>query len=416
MKNKFLHFVVSAVTLLSIPKINFAQAPDLGTAGGFIIFTTTGAVGNTSLSQITGNVGTNNGATTGFGNVNGVMHSNNGTTASAASNLQTAYLQLNNTIATATHAPLLGNGETLNAGVYDIAGLTTLSNTLTLDAQGNANAVFIFKISAEFNSTASSQINLINGALACNVFWKVEGAVNLASLTMMKGTIIANNGAIDMSAGTKLEGRALSTTGAVTVNGVTAKIPVGCGSVVLTGPRAPDLASAGCYAIFSGNGPVTNSANSVTNVKGDVGTNATLTTGYNPLLVDGSIHPIPDNSTAQASADLLNVRTYLNALVPDIELLFPAIFGSGLVLTPHTYVMNGGTTLTDTVFLNAEGNADGVFVIKVYGAFEAVSLAAVKLINGAQAKNVFGLLMALLVLTTMRILKEQLLQTMVLLT
>ncbi|HEX8357674.1 MAG TPA: ice-binding family protein [Segetibacter sp.] len=392
MKVKILPLVATVATLLSIPNIHFAQAPNLGAAGSFIIYTTTGAVGNTSLSQITGNVGTNAGSTTGFGNVNGVMHSNNGTTATAASNLQTAYLQINSTTATGTHAPLLGNGETLNAGVYDIAGQTTLSNTLTLDAKGNANAVFIFRISAVLNSTAASEIKLINNALACNVFWKVEGAVNLASLTQMKGTIIANNGAIDISSGTNLEGRALSTTGAVTVNGVTAKIPIGCGSAVLTGPTAPNLASTACYAIFSGSGPVTNSANSITNVTGDVGTNATLTTGYNPLLVNGSIHPIPDNSTSLASADLLNVRTYLNGLVPDIELLFPAIFGSGLVLTPHTYILNGSTTLTDTVFLNAEGNADAVFVIKVYGAFEAVSLAAVKLINEAQAKNVFWII------------------------
>jgi len=60
---------LTAVILLLTPTLNFAQAPPLGTAAGFVLFSTIGAVGNTGISQITGNVGTNNGAITGFGNV-----------------------------------------------------------------------------------------------------------------------------------------------------------------------------------------------------------------------------------------------------------------------------------------------------------------------------------------------------------
>ena len=71
---KVLFSIVTIFTLLTIPKINFGQAPTLGTAASFIAFTTDGAVVNTSSSQFTGNVGTNNGPITGFGNVNGVMY------------------------------------------------------------------------------------------------------------------------------------------------------------------------------------------------------------------------------------------------------------------------------------------------------------------------------------------------------
>ncbi|MNY60204.1 hypothetical protein D3C86_1967240 [compost metagenome] len=59
---------------------------------------------------------------------------------------------------------------------------------------------------------------LTNGAVACNVFWKIEGLVDLATNTEMKGTIIANNAAIVLNSGVSLEGRAFSTTGAVTVS------------------------------------------------------------------------------------------------------------------------------------------------------------------------------------------------------
>ena len=384
------HLLRSFVTLVTFSFIlstAFSQSPNFGTAASFVLFTTTGAVGNTGISQVTGNVGTNGGAITGFGNVNGVMHTTDGATLAAAADLTIAYGLLNIAPQTATHAPLLGNGETLTAGTYAIAGNTTLSNTLTLDGQGNANAVFIFKISAPFSTNASSEVKLINGALACNVFWKVEGAVNMASLTTMRGTVVANNAAITLGAGVKLEGRALSTTGAISVTGVLAYLPTGCGSVILTGPPAPNLATTACYALFSGNGEVTNSG--VTFVTGDIGTNVGLTSGFQALNVTGMIHPIPDGSTAACAADLLVLYNYLNLLPADIELLYPAQFGSSLVLTPHTYLMNAATTFTDTVFLNAEGNANAVFVIKINGALSTSTFATVKLTNGAQAKNVF---------------------------
>ncbi len=376
-----------AVILLLMPLLNFAQAPNLGTAAGFVLFSTHGAVSNTGISQLTGNIGTNSGSSTAFGNVNGVMHDNDGASAQCAADLLIAYNQLNSTIPTFFPAPLLGNGATLVAGVYSIAEEATLNLGLTLDAQGDANSVFIFQIQGAFSTNAASKIYLKNGALACNVFWKVEGLVSMASGSTMRGTIIANNAAIVMSSGDTLEGRALSTTGAITIDGVLAYTPIGCGSPVLTGPVAPNLASTECYALFSSNGAVTNTG--ITTVSGDVGTNVGLTTGFDPLLVTGAVHAIPDISTAQAAADLLDVYTYLNTLPYDIELLYPAQFGNDLVLTPHTYLLNAATALTGSLYLNAQGNADAVFVILINGALSTSTYAKVILTNGAQAKNVY---------------------------
>jgi len=258
---------------------------------------------------------------------------------------------------------------------------------LTLNAQGNPNAVFIFKIDGSLSANAASKIKLINGALACNVFWKVEGLVSLASGTTMRGTIIANNAAISMNVGDTLEGRALSTAGAVTMNGVLAYTPTGCGSAVLTGPAAPSLGAVACYALFSGNGAVSNSG--LTFVTGDVGTNTGLTTGFDPLNITGELHPIPDGSTVECAKDLLVTYTYLNTLPYDIELLYPAQFGNNLVLTPHTYLLNAATMFNDTLYLNAEGNVDAVFVFKINGAFSTSTYSNVKLINGTQSKNVY---------------------------
>ena len=373
--------------LLAFPSVNFGQAPTLGTAANFVLFSTNGAVSNTGISQITGNVGTNNGSSTAFGNVNGVMNDQNGVSAQCAADLLIAYNQLNSSIPTFFPAALLGNGQSLNAGIYSITSAATLNQDLILNGQGNANAVFIFKIAGPLSTNAASRVKLINSAQACNVFWKVEGLVSMASGSHMKGTIIANNAAINMSTGDTLEGRAMSTAGAVSISGLLAYTPIGCGSPTLTGPAAPPLGGAACYGLFSGNGAVSNSG--VTYVKGDVGTNVGLTTGFNALYVTGQIHPSNDGSTAQCAADLLVAYNNLNALSNDIQLLYPAQFGKNLVLTPHTYLLNAATVLTDSLYLNAQGNANAVFVIKINGAFSTSVNARVKLINGAQAKNVY---------------------------
>lgn len=180
---KTLTSIITIIIVTLFPSVIFAQAPNLGTAANFVLFSTNGAVTNSGISQLTGNVGTNNGSSTGFGNVNGVMNDNNGISATCASDLLIAYGQLDSRIPTAFPAPLLGNGDTLNSGVYRINAVTTLSGSLTLNAQGNSSAVFIFQIQAAFSTAAAAKIKLINGAQACNVFWKIEGAVTMATAT-----------------------------------------------------------------------------------------------------------------------------------------------------------------------------------------------------------------------------------------
>jgi hypothetical protein len=387
MKNKIALAILVAVTLFSLPRASLAQTPNLGTAANFVLFSSAGAVSNTGVSQITGNIGTNVGAITGFGNVNGVMHTPDASTAQAVIDLQAAWYYLVTLTPTSTIGPVLGSGQTLFAGVDTIAAAGSIVGALTFDAQGDPNAVFIIKTGGALTTAAGATVTLINGAVACNVFWVADGAISMAASTTMRGTLIANNGAIDMGAGGLLEGRELSTTGAVSVYGTIAYIPLGCAAPVLMGPTSPVLNSIACFTLFSANGTVSNSG--VTNITGDVGSNSGSTTGYNPLLVTGTIHLVPDASTAQCATDLQNLYTYVSALPDDIELLYPAQFGNSLVLTPHTYVMNAATLLTDSLYLNAEGNAGAIFIIQINGALSTSAFSSVTLINGAQANNVY---------------------------
>jgi gliding motility-associated-like protein len=281
-------------------------------------------------------------------------------------------------------------GQILVPGIYDIAGPTVLDLELILDGENDPNSEFIFKIGGAFSSYPNAKIKLINGALACNVFWKVEGMVSFATGTSFKGTIIANNAEIVMAVGDTLEGRAISIEGAITVSEFFGYLPTGCSSPVLSGPIAPNLGTAACFAIFTSEGVNTNVG--ITFITGDVGTNGAsdLTTGYDPLLVSGEIHPIPDLITDEAATDLLVAYNYLVGLDPgDIELVRPDLFGHDLVLTPHTYLMLSAVTFTDTVYLDARGNEDAVFIINVNGALSTSVNSRVALINGAQAKNVY---------------------------
>lgn len=386
MKSKLL-FIVTLLTLVFFPGVNFAQAPALGSTVDFVLFTSVGAVSNTGISHITGSVGTNSGSSTAFGNVDGVMNDNNGVSAAASADLLTAYNQLNATVPTIFPGILLGNGQILNAGVHGIPAAATMNLDLILDAQGVPSAVFIIKIAGPLSTNAGSKVKLVNGAKACNVYWQVEGLLDMAAGTTMRGTLIVNNAGINMNAGDSLEGRALSTNGAITISNSYAHTPIGCGSVVLTGPNPPALGAIACYTIFSADGPVTNVG--ITYVTGDVGSNLGLTTGFNPLFVTGAIHPIPDASTAACATDLNTVYNYLNLLPYDIELLYPAQFGNELVLTPHTYLMNAAVTFTDTLYLDAQGNPNAVFVFLINGALNTSVYSKVVLRNGAQSQNIF---------------------------
>jgi hypothetical protein len=386
MKNKLL-FCLTAVLVFLVPAINFGQAPNLGSAVNFVLFSTNGAVSNTGVTHLTGHVGTNSGSSTGFGNVDGGMHDNDLVSAAASSDLLLAYGQLNSAIPTNFPGLLLGNGVILNAGVHSIPASASLNLELILDGQGDPNALFIFQINGAFSTNANSKVKLINGAQACNVFWKVEGLVDMATGTTMRGTIVANNSAILMNVGDTLEGRALSIAGAITVDGIFAYKPIGCGSLTLTGPIAPTLNSIACFGVFSADGPVTNAG--VSFVTGDVGTNVGLTTGFNPLNVTGTLHLIPNATTVTAASDLTGVYNYLNGLPADIELLYPAQFGNNLVLTPHTYILNGAVTFTDTLYLDGQDNAAAVFVIQINGAMSTSTYSRVILTNGTQPENVF---------------------------
>jgi len=203
-------------------------AVPLGSAANFVILAGS-TVTNTGPTIITGgNLGLSPGsAVTGFppGTLvaPAVMHITDPTAAQAQLDLTTAY---NYAAGLPGGAVLPGDmsGLTFTPGLYKTSSTVMLSaGNVTLDAQGNANAVFIFQVGSTLTTLGSTHVILAGGAQAKNVFWQVGSSATLGTNSIFMGTILSLQ-SVTLDTGAALTGRALARNAAVTLdaNAVTA--------------------------------------------------------------------------------------------------------------------------------------------------------------------------------------------------
>ena len=207
-----------------------AQSPvGLGTAESFAVLAGQ-TVTNTGPSTITGDLGVAPGtAVAGLLAVTGTIHAGDLSAGRAQSDLTTAYNDAAGRTPPVSVAADLG-GLTLAAGVYASASSLGLTGALTLDAQGDPNAVFVFQAGSTLTTASSSQVNLVNGAQACNVFWQVGSSATLGTASGFAGNILALT-SISVNEGVTVQGRALARNGAVTlINDTITAAPCGLGA------------------------------------------------------------------------------------------------------------------------------------------------------------------------------------------
>ncbi len=241
-------------------------------------------------------------------------------TAQGLLDLHAAYNQIVSMTATnSSHIPAMGGGETLLPGVYLFPAAASIAAILNLDAQGNPDAVFVFKIGGAFTVGAVSSIVLLNGALARNIFFVAEGAISIGATSSMKGTYIAHAGALAFNAGCSLEGRFFTIAGAITFGPATATVPSGTSPI--------NLGVLSNFAIFTGGGAITNAA--ISNISGNIGTNLGAITGLESSIVNGVVYtqdstvvyspPITTTTTTTATTPILaTFSIYQNGvLVPN---------------------------------------------------------------------------------------------------
>jgi hypothetical protein len=215
---------IGVCLVFALIPIGIARAApvNLATAQSFVVLSGAAAT-NTGPSVLNGDLGVSPGTSlSGFGApavVNGAIHANDGVAAQAQADLTTAY----NVAAGQAISPgneLTGQnlgGLTLTPGAYGFSSSAGLTGQLTLDAQGDPNAQFVFVIGTTLITESASSVILTNGASPCNVYWKVGSSATFGSGTAFEGNVLALE-TISMTSGVTFLGRALARNGEVTLD------------------------------------------------------------------------------------------------------------------------------------------------------------------------------------------------------
>ena len=212
---------VAVLSVLSIALATGAQAASepvpLGTATSFAVLAHTG-VSNAGPTTITGDLGSSVGAITGLDSItlNGTNHADDAVTQQAQTDLVDAYNQAAGQLPVQPVAVQLGGGPPLTPGVYSSKGALGLTGTLTLDAKGDPNAVFVFQTPSTLITETDSVVSLVGGAKACNVYWQVGSSATVGVRSQFVGTIMAL-ATITVNTEATIQGRLLAQTGAVTL-------------------------------------------------------------------------------------------------------------------------------------------------------------------------------------------------------
>jgi len=222
--------VVGLLAMASLaPSAQAAPVP-LGEAANFAVLAGS-TVTNTGPSVISGgHVGVSPGsAVTGFGpgtvTPPSTIHRADSIALQAKNDLTTAY---DNVAGRAPGERIFADlaGRTLEPGVYTATSSLALNGDLTLDANGDPNAEFIFQAGSTLlvGTTTVSAVRLINGAQASNVYWQVGSSATIGVNSALAGNVLALT-SITMQTNTSLNGRALARNGAVTLETTTITTP-----------------------------------------------------------------------------------------------------------------------------------------------------------------------------------------------
>ena len=197
-----------------------AVAPTLGAAASFGVLGGS-TVTNTGPTIVNGDLGLSPGsAVTGFPPglvVSGAIHAGDALAAQAQSDITAAYNAL---VGQACDVNLTSQdlgGRTLTPGVYCFDTSAQLTGQLTLDVQGNPNAVFVFQIGSTLTTASSSSVVFSNGGPSCNVFWQVGSSATFGTASAFAGNVIILTSAT-LTTGASVTGKVLARNGAVTLD------------------------------------------------------------------------------------------------------------------------------------------------------------------------------------------------------
>ena len=234
--------LVCTTALLAPSPASAATVIDLGTATSFAVLAGSG-ITNTGATTITGDVGSfPTTSMTGFDTVtlSGVNHAGDAVTQGAKNDLTTAYDQAFASAPATSVATELG-GRTLTPGTYHGSTLG-ITGALTLDTQGDPQAVFVFQTDSTLITASASSVVVLGGSTACNVFWQVGSSATFGANSTLVGSVLADT-SISAGDGATFQGRLLARGGAVTLqhNTITART---CAAAATAAATAADATTA----------------------------------------------------------------------------------------------------------------------------------------------------------------------------
>ncbi|NTW28510.1 MAG: DUF3494 domain-containing protein [Coriobacteriia bacterium] len=217
--------VVALVSMMAVPTVGLAAQPtvNLGTTSSFAILAGE-TITNTGSTTISGSAGGDVGLFPGTAfpgqagvTLSGAVHLTDAVASKAKDDLVTAYDDAAGRTPV-TRIPTELGGTTLTPGVYDSeSGTFQITGTLTLDAQGDPDGVFIFKTASTLITASGSSVSIINGARYCRVFWKVGSSATLGTNSHFVGHIFALT-SIAAQTGATVQGQLLARNGSVTLD------------------------------------------------------------------------------------------------------------------------------------------------------------------------------------------------------
>ncbi|MGO9249749.1 MAG: ice-binding family protein [Solirubrobacteraceae bacterium] len=303
-------FRVGLILLGSLTSLIFASSAlgatatvGLGTAAPFSVLAGS-TVTNTGPTTMFGDLGLAPGSSvTGEPHVLGQTYIDDAVATEAKSSLTTAYNEAAGRPANGSAGTQLA-GQEFAPGVYDASkSLLLSSGSVTLNAEGDPNAVFIFQVGSTLITESNTSVSLVGGAQACNVFWQVGSSATLGSGTRFVGTIMAA-ASITAKTGATIHGRLLAQTAAVTLedNTITNSTcassagGTGGGTETTTGEETTALEKAVTGGETTTGGGTTTTTGATTPVVG-----ATTGTGVVPSTAIGVTAPLPIASHSTAT-------------------------------------------------------------------------------------------------------------------